>query len=150
MKSLSQPQTLRAMAAALALALAVAPAWGQSDVRAAKAVATPALQSSLPALSDLPAPTLPGMALVQNLERDAPRVQAGQSALDAAKRQGEALRAGPQEFTGRVQTQSRRIDSGPTLAATPNGRCCWSAPCAGRRRPGPMTAWPAPPNAWPP
>lgn len=86
----------------------------QTSPRAgADASETRVLQTSMPSLDALAAPVLPDASLLQTIERDAPRVRAGQAALQAAREQAHALRAGPQEFTGRAQAQSRRIEAGP-------------------------------------
>ncbi len=83
---------------------------------AAGAAQAPALAASaprLPPLRELPAPTLPRGALVQSLLSRAPSLAQARALQQAARAQGDALRAGSQEFTAQAQWQQRRIDQAP-------------------------------------
>lgn len=83
---------------------------------AAPAAATqPATASTptLPSLDDLPSPTLPDAAAVATALREAPMVQSAGAMRDAARRRGDALRSGTQEFNLQLQTQSRRVTAAP-------------------------------------
>lgn len=115
MNLLSKPQTLRTLAAALALTLTAAPAWA-AEGSLAKSAAAPAAQTALPALpslSDLPSPSLPQVAAVDQLLSDTPALREAQSMQQAAAQNGDVLRAGTNEFTGQAQMQQRRIESPP-------------------------------------
>ena len=112
MNPISKPQALRALAAALALALAAAPSWS-AERPSAKAAAAQSLQIALPTLSDLPSPSLPQAATVDQLLAANPALREAQSMQQAAAQNGEVLRAGTNEFTGQAQVQQRRIESLP-------------------------------------
>lgn len=115
MKSLSQRQTLRALAAALALALTTAPSWA-AEAGHAKTAAAPTRPISLPALpslSDLPSPSLPQVATVDQLLAATPVLREAQSMQQVAAQNGAVLRAGTNEFTAQAQVQQRRIESLP-------------------------------------
>ena len=111
MNPLSKPQTLRVLAAALALALTASPAWA-AEAQSAKAAAMPQ-PIALPALSDLPTPSLPQVATVDQLLTATPALREAQAMQQAAAQRGEVLRAGTNEFTGQAQVQQRRIESQP-------------------------------------
>lgn len=112
MNPLSKPQALRVLAAALALALTAAPSWS-AESQSARAAAAPPLQIALPALSDLPSPSLPQAATVDQLLTATPALREAQSMQQAAAQNGAVLRAGTNEFTGQAQVQQRRIESLP-------------------------------------
>lgn len=108
----SKSKPLLALAAALALSLTMAPTWAATG-KAVDAATAPSLQAALPALSDLPTPSLPHMVAVDQLLTDTPALQAAQSMQQAAVQSGAVLRAGKNEFTGQAQVQQRRIESPP-------------------------------------
>ncbi|CAZ87563.1 putative Integral outer membrane protein TolC, efflux pump component [Thiomonas arsenitoxydans] len=112
MKPLSKPFTLSALSAALALTLTAAPTWG-AEKAWAKSADTPSLQAALPALSELPSPTLPQIAAVDQILAETPALQEAQALQQAAAQNGAVLRAGTNEFTGQAQVQQRRIESAP-------------------------------------
>ena len=93
------------VAALLALALRA------PDTAAAPAQAASAPQA--PALRELAAPSLPRRALLQSLLSQAPSLARARALEQAARAQGDALRAGSQEFTAQAQWQQRRIDQAP-------------------------------------
>ncbi|MGC8703204.1 MAG: TolC family protein [Thiomonas sp.] len=118
MNLLSKPQVLRALAAALALALTAAPTWaaeGSLAKPAAAATAQTALPTlpALPSLSDLPRPSLPQIAAVDQILADTPALREARALQQAAAQNGEVLRAGTHEFTGQAQLQQRRIETAP-------------------------------------
>lgn len=124
MHTLSHPRAPRALAAALALvfaastpALATAPRpAAASSEPPAGAVATqagPQASDALPRLDSLPRPTLPLAGGLDGLLADTPMLHEAQSLQQAATQYGQALRAGPQEFTAQAQMQQRRVTSPP-------------------------------------
>ncbi len=115
MKNRSKTHALRVLSAALALALTAAPGW-VTAAPSAKAGAAPSLQIDLPALptlSDLPSPSLPQAATVDQLLTATPMLREAQAMQQAAAQHGAVLRAGTNEFTGQAQVQQRRIESLP-------------------------------------
>ena len=93
------------LAALLALALR-APGVAAEPARAASAPQAPPLR-------ELAGPTLPRSALLQSLLSQAPSLARARALEQAAGAQGDALRAGSQEFTAQAQWQQRRIDQAP-------------------------------------
>lgn len=111
--------TRPALAARAACAAACAAAWlGAAAVAPAAPLpgahpaSAPAV-APLPPLRELPAPTLPRAGLLQALLAQAPSLAEARAMQGAAGAQGDALRAGPQEFTAQAQLQQRRVDEPP-------------------------------------
>ena len=79
------------------------PPWGSSNLGAAQRLLE----------NELAAPTLPRMGLLRALLEQAPSLAEARALQGAAGAQGDALRAGPQEFTAQAQVQQRRVDEPP-------------------------------------
>ncbi len=106
-------------AACLAAALA-APAVPAAPLQVPAQAASAAAQPPLPAPSDsaagaasLPQPTLPRAALLRELLARSPALAEARALQGAAAAQGDALRAGSQEFTAQAQLQQRNVDEPP-------------------------------------
>jgi outer membrane protein TolC len=104
---------LGAACAAQAAPPAGAPALPVSSASGALSSSLPAGAGALPALQDLPTPTLPREALLRALLAQAPSLAEAGALQNAAGAQGDALRAGSQEFTAQAQLQQRRVDEPP-------------------------------------
>jgi len=103
---------LRAVAVALALALPGGATWAAQSA-APRPAAAAAATAALPAVEDLPRPTLPHTAAVEQGLSDAPALRDAQAMRQAAQDNGAALRAGSNGLTAQAQVQQRRIDAPP-------------------------------------
>ena len=103
------------LAAALAAptALAAAAPGASAPTAADTAAALPRLAASAAATASLPAPTLPRAALLRELLARSPALAEARAMQGAAAAQGDALRAGSQEFTAQAQLQQRNVDEPP-------------------------------------
>jgi len=116
MNPLPKPLAMRASAAAMALVLSAAPAWAAAADLAKQPAKATAMQIALPALpelSDLPSPSLPQVAAVDQILAHTPALQEAKAMQQAALQNGAVLRAGTNEFTGQAQLQQRRIETAP-------------------------------------
>jgi len=106
------PPSLRATAVALALALPGGLTWAVQHT-APRLAAAAAATAALPAVDDLPRPSLPQTAAVEQWLPDAPALRDAQAMRQAAQDNGAALRAGSNGLTAQAQVQQRRIDAPP-------------------------------------